>query len=471
MALLCPMEMGGSRRWAARGDGRLAEMRGSRRTMPSPLARRLDVVVSHVATAAADADAVQAERGGPQVVAADAEAVPRLLSKHQLRTFVRDGVLAVRVPEHEFPHNDRVYSEARQGVAEMTDADGRGYNINLSNGTPERRFAWSDLPAVSDVCGAPSVVGALTSVLGEGYSMHPHRALHNNAGNVDQMFHKDGHHVGERDHRPRWIMGLWFPHAVTISMGPTVVVPGSQFYSVDREYWWDLLPEEKREAAPAALAGGSRAARDEVLDTAAATFGGAQRKIEVEAGSFVLMHFDLIHRGSRQAFTDVEIDGGGALPFAIAPDIAWRPMFKLQFYRVQEPDQLHVQDDTSATEEEEEVAAAAAAVAALPSAAAEAVFRWLAGTTASAAAAGGKLDDLRVALRQPGVEAEPQRIDAAYRLGMLAAAAAEDSDSDSDSDSAASAAAAAVGALTDAFESGKEATRRAAQYGLAAAGE
>ena len=76
----------------------------------------------------------------------------RLLSVSQLSAFLREGVLSVRIPEHEFSHNTLVYQTARDGVAEATDANGK-YNINLFNGTPDRRFVWADLPQVSEVEG------------------------------------------------------------------------------------------------------------------------------------------------------------------------------------------------------------------------------------------------------------------------------------------------------------------------------
>lgn len=372
-------------------------------------------------------------------------------------------MLSIRVPTGEFPHSDEFYRKARDGVAAMTDLGHGRYNINLANGTPERRFVWADLPQLSDLLQAPTVVGALTSLLGPGYSMHPHRALHNNNGNVDQFFHKDGHHVGERDHRPRWIMGLWFPHAVTIAMGPTCVIPGSQYLSVDGERWFDLLPESTREDSKAALAGGNTVARDDVLETAAATFGGAQRKLKVGANSMVFMHFDLLHRGSRQAFLDVELDDNGPLPFAIDPDIPWRPMVKLQFFRVCEPERLHVLDNDGVSPT---AVAGKVAEPPLPSAAA-ATLQWLRGPAVSEASA--PIDDAPVAnatlehqletaqteLCRPGVEFEPSRIEAAYRLGSLASDGCE---------------AKAVQVLAGVFESGAEASRRAAQYGLAAAG-
>jgi hypothetical protein len=35
---------------------------------------------------------------------------------------------------------------------------------------------------------------------------------------MDQNFHKDGHHIPMRHHRPRWIMGMYFCTDVTIEM-------------------------------------------------------------------------------------------------------------------------------------------------------------------------------------------------------------------------------------------------------------
>lgn len=246
------------------------------------------------------------------------------LTDAQLKTFLRDGVLVIKVPEHEFAHNQRVYEAARQGVEEIRSLGG-DYNINLSNAgkdAPDRRFTWADLPEVSDVCQAPTFVGALGSILGPGYTMHPHRALHNNGGNRDQMLHKDDNHVGERDHRPRWIMGLWYPTAVTLAMGPTAVSTGSQFLSVDNEAWVELTPDP--ETAKADINSGSNAAWSHVLAARGSGLGGSQRKLDVEAGSIALIHFDILHRGTAQAFADVDVDG--PLPFAIDPAIPWRPM-------------------------------------------------------------------------------------------------------------------------------------------------
>jgi hypothetical protein len=34
--------------------------------------------------------------------------------------------------------------------------------------------------------------------------------MHSGMGGMDQNFHKDGHHIPMRHHRPRWIMGMYF---------------------------------------------------------------------------------------------------------------------------------------------------------------------------------------------------------------------------------------------------------------------
>ena len=56
----------------------------------------------------------------------------------------------------------------------------------------------------------PSVVAALTAVLGEGYAMHGHRALHTSRDH-DQSWHKDSYWGVRRlrHHRPRWAMAMY----------------------------------------------------------------------------------------------------------------------------------------------------------------------------------------------------------------------------------------------------------------------
>jgi len=144
------------------------------------------------------------------------------------------------------------------------------------------------VPEIHDVFEDRVVKGALTSVLGPDYVMHPHRALHNNPPGSDaQPMHKDsywGFTRRVRNHRPRWVMVMYVPQATPLERGPTGVVPGSQ-YQIQK-------PDE---SIMAEVAG------------------------ELEAGGFLLIHYDVWHRKMKN-FTQSK-----------------RFMMKFEFIRMQEP--------------------------------------------------------------------------------------------------------------------------------------
>ena len=51
----------------------------------------------------------------------------------------------------------------------------------------------SEMPGLQDVCRSPAVHGALQSLLGKGYMLHPHGGFHPKpAGSGGQTFHKYG---------------------------------------------------------------------------------------------------------------------------------------------------------------------------------------------------------------------------------------------------------------------------------------
>ena len=76
------------------------------------------------------------------------------------------------------------------------------------------------------------VRGALTSILGSGYMMHPHRVLHDNPpGSNAQVWHHDSYWGYKRkvhNHRPWWVMVMYYPQDIYDQIGPTGVIPGSQ---------------------------------------------------------------------------------------------------------------------------------------------------------------------------------------------------------------------------------------------------
>ena len=89
------------------------------------------------------------------------------------------------------------------------------------------------IPEIQEVFNHPIVHGAMQGVLGSDYVMHPHRYCHfNQQGSEGQNFHKDSYAGDEqiRRHRCRWTMAFYYPQDVTEDMGPTAVLPGSQYY-------------------------------------------------------------------------------------------------------------------------------------------------------------------------------------------------------------------------------------------------
>ena len=239
-------------------------------------------------------------------------------------------------------------------------------------------------------------------------------------------------------------------------------------------------------------------ARDELLDRTASFFEGReQTKLVVPAGSIVLIHFDILHRGHRQAFEKLG-DPESPLPDGIAtPDktIPFRPMFKLQFFRTSQPAPANETPEDAAADEADMAAAFVSTEAiylqhslipGIPLTGCEcfqeasgaspgqqsiwrANYRWLRGLPSQAAADESIQVDTKLAslaAELTGGETEPIRVGAAYQLAELARAGEGG----------------AVGVLCQTLASGAQATglrgihgsaehlMRAASYGLGAAG-
>jgi HEAT repeat protein len=205
----------------------------------------------------------------------DAMADPILLTDDQMQRFVAHGYLCLQTTLPERFHRG-IYDRFDQLI-------GGDANLNPGNNL---------LPACPEI-GAlfadPAVTGALTSVLGPDYVMHPHRALHNNPPGSDaQRLHKDsywGYTRRVRNHRLRWVMIMYVPQATPIEQGPTGVVPGSQYQM--RKPDESLMPE----------AAGC-----------------------LPAGGFLLIHYDVWHRKMKN-HTDKK-----------------RFMMKFEFIRMHEPE-------------------------------------------------------------------------------------------------------------------------------------
>ncbi len=142
---------------------------------------------------------------------------PQLLDDASIRQFLTDGSIQVRA---EFP--DDVHGRLYGGLEKSFVTGNPGNNI-----LPQ-------LPELAAVYEHPAVRGALTSLLGPGYFMHPHRYCHlNSPGTSNQDWHKDDYIYdwNVRHHRFRWVMAFYYPQDVTDDMGPTSTMPGRQHHN------------------------------------------------------------------------------------------------------------------------------------------------------------------------------------------------------------------------------------------------
>ena len=139
-----------------------------------------------------------------------------LLSDVQMQRFIRDGYISMRTT-HERDFHTSLYDKIKTVLAEEG---------NPGNNVLPR------IPEIQRVFDDPAVSGALVSLLGPGYLMHPHRYCHlNRPGSSGQRWHKDDYIFDQnvRRHRFRWLMAFYYPQDVTEDMGPTGILPQSQY--------------------------------------------------------------------------------------------------------------------------------------------------------------------------------------------------------------------------------------------------
>ena len=146
------------------------------------------------------------------------EAERYLLSDAEMQQFIVQGYIQVQAD-----FSGDFHAEVCRQIDAVLEAEG-----NPGNNIAPR------IPAIAQVFAHPAVHGALTSILGTGYLMHPHRYCHlNSPGSDGQTWHKDDYIFDQniRYHRCRWVMAFYYPQDVTLDMGPTGVMPGRQWYN------------------------------------------------------------------------------------------------------------------------------------------------------------------------------------------------------------------------------------------------
>lgn len=174
---------------------------------------------------------------------------PHLLTDEQMRHFIEHGFLLLQTDFSDEFHDSL---NARIGA------------VMQEEGNPGNNFL-PRIPEAQEIFRDPIIKGAVSSVLGEDYIMQPHRHCHfTEPGRKVQSWHKDSYwgYARIRNHHPWWAMIFYYPQAVTLEMGPSGILPGTQYY--------DKRPGD---------------------DTEQSLF------LEGPAGTFALIHYDLWHRG------------------------------------------------------------------------------------------------------------------------------------------------------------------------------
>ena len=200
-----------------------------------------------------------------------------LLNPKEIRDFILNGYIQIQA---DFPTN--LHEHIYQQIEEVFAKEGNPGNNLLPR-----------IPEIQRVFEHPKVCGALASLLGPNYLMHPHRYCHlNSPGSDGQTWHKDDYVFDQkvRHHRFRWVMAFYYPQDVTEDMGPTGILPGKQYYNTVS----NTNPTQSTEQAKA-LCG--------------------------EAGTVTIVNFDSWHRATANR-SDKK-----------------RYMLKFQFTRMQEPSQ------------------------------------------------------------------------------------------------------------------------------------
>ena len=233
-----------------------------------------------------------------------------LLDDEAMRRFIVEGYVQL---QSDLP---RDYHARMWDELEPLDETGpRGHN-NLLPCVPELRKMLQE----------PTVVGALTSILGPDYYLHFHRHDHVNYPDGAQALHKDGdghsHKAVDglrRYHPTRYVMLLYYPQDTPLEAGPTGIVPRSQYTTrreADRNKHeadakrGEIMRRMRDEMDESAFRGTERFKRYAEIEQeliskhpdvvaanveSSAPWEAAKIPLEGNAGTVSIVHFDIVH--------------------------------------------------------------------------------------------------------------------------------------------------------------------------------
>lgn len=176
---------------------------------------------------------------------------PVLLTDNQVRSFICNGFLRLDsgIPAERHAH---IEQKLRWAVER---------EFHMGNNILPR------IPDLYEVIDSAVVRGALISILGNNYVLHPHRAIHTNMPveepTIEVAIDANGPAMGKgsragstwhqdaqsplsraRHHHPRYLNMFYFPHDTPARMGPTRIEAGSHLFANPSAPKDPILPEE-----------------------------------------------------------------------------------------------------------------------------------------------------------------------------------------------------------------------------------
>ena len=181
----------------------------------------------------------------------------RKLDDEHIRRFICDGVLLL---------DSDMDAGVHHGIRDRIERIHRANGETGNNILPQ-------VPELQRVLDSPAISGAMRSILGESYAQYPHRILvpsepvSPEQRNIELRGDEDGPPMGEgslsysywhkdtypplgraRYHVPRFVFLFYFPQDTPAEMGPTRVIPGSQYqdHLTAEDHRYAYVPEQIR---------------------------------------------------------------------------------------------------------------------------------------------------------------------------------------------------------------------------------
>ena len=248
-----------------------------------------------------------------------------LLSDEQYTQYLNEGAIVLQPDSLDADFHDRLYEHGQNIYSLVESSKSKTAHLDIIGDSLRGR-----IPEIDGIFKDPSVAGALESVLGENYVIHPHNFVHKSSL-IDQGFHQDGNLPWNerghyRSHRPDWALLFYYPQDVTIENGATELILGTQYWTKDFEKddgTWHSQDSIDRSFGREEMGSEDLAYRDRRLRESVESLGvpDLQRKyFTVPKGTVIICNYDILHRGSRSL-----------------PGEADRFMYKFHFMRTQEP--------------------------------------------------------------------------------------------------------------------------------------